>query len=350
MLQYRQSSATNENCQGERYDSHRHHSDGWPGHSHHQVPETFGRAFAIGITLNLLYVIAQVVFGLAAHSLALLADAGHNLGDVVGLGMAWGASVLAERQPTMRFTYGLRRSTILASLANAILLLVAVGGITWEAIRRFFGEPTSVAGITVVCVAAVGVAINWLTAMLFISGQKRDLNIKGAFLHMAADAAVSGGVVVTGFAILVTKWWWLDPVVSLLINAVIVWGTWSLLRDSVSMTMDAVPPGVDLPGVQDYFRSLSGIAGFHHLHIWPLSTTEVALTVHLVKPGAEGDDELLRNVNRELRTRFGIDHPTIQFERAPASRDSPVGGGGKFCTGSSCMDENAGPTSPPDAS
>lgn len=309
--------------------AHGHHSHEGPRHTH-QLPATFGRAFAIGITLNLLYVIAQVLFGLAAHSLALLADAGHNLGDVMGLCLAWGASVLAQRQPTLRYTYGLRRSTILASLVNAILLLVAVGGITWEAIRRF-GEHTSVAGITVIFVAAVGIAINWLTALLFASGRKRDLNIKGAFVHMAADAAVSGGVVVAGLLILLTGWWWLDPVVSLLINAVIVWGTWGLLRDSMDMTMDAVPPGVDLPSVQSYFRSLSGVTDFHHLHIWSLSTTEIALTVHLVKPETEGDDELLRNLGRELSARFGIDHPTIQFERTHVLQGSPVGGGGAPC-------------------
>ena len=204
-----------------------HPSHGGSGHTHH-LPTSFGRAFAIGITLNIVYVFAQVLFGLAAHSLALLADAGHNLGDVMGLIMAWGASVLARRQPTARYTYGLRRSTILASLANAILLLVAVGGITWEAIRRF-GTHEQINGITVICVAAVGVAINGITAMLFASGQKNDLNIKGAFMHMAADAAVSAGVVVAGLAILVSGWSWLDPLVSLVINAIIVWGTWAFV-------------------------------------------------------------------------------------------------------------------------
>ena len=302
-------------------DSHDHHShsgEGHAGHAHH-FPATFGKAFAIGITLNILYVLAQVLFGLAAHSLALLADAGHNLGDVMGLGLAWGASVLAQRKPSSRYTYGLRRGTILASLANAILLLVAVGGITWEAIRRF-GEHEKVAGITVIWVAALGVLINGVTAMLFASGRKNDLNIKGAFMHMAADAAVSVGVVVAGLVILLSGWWWLDPAVSLLINAIIVWGTWGLLRDSLDMTMDAVPPGVDVPVVQSYFRDLPGITGFHHLHIWPLSTTETALTVHLVKPQADGDDALLGTVCSELSTRFGIEHATIQFEREAVVR------------------------------
>jgi cobalt-zinc-cadmium efflux system protein len=303
-------------------DSHDHHSHGGSGHAH-PLPVTFGKAFAIGITLNAIFVLAQVLFGLAAHSLALLADAGHNLGDVLGLSLAWGASVLAQRQPSLRYTYGLRRSTILASLANAILLLVAVGGITWEAVRRF-GEHEEVAGWTVICVAAAGILVNGVTAMLFASGRKDDLNIKGAFLHMAADAAVSAGVVIAGFVILFSGWWWLDPVVSLLINAVIVWGTWGLLRDSLDMTMDAVPASVDVPSVQSYFRGLAGISDFHHLHIWPLSTTETALTVHLVKPQSEGDDALLRTVCGELRARFGIEHATIQFER---SRSAVPGAG-----------------------
>jgi len=259
-------------------------------------------------------VVAQVLFGLFAHSLALLADAGHNLSDVLGLFMAWGASRLAQRAPTMRYTYGLRRSSILASLANAILLLVAVGVITWEAIRRFW-EPTSVAGLTVIWVAALGIVINGFTAMLFASGRKGDLNIKGAFLHMAADATVSAGVVVAGIVILLSGWWWLDPVVSLIINVVIVWGTWGLLRDSVNMALDAVPPEVNVATVQNYFRTLSGVTDFHHLHIWSLSTTQCALTVHLIKPQSGGDDELLKIVNQELSARFGISHATIQFER-----------------------------------
>jgi cobalt-zinc-cadmium efflux system protein len=305
-----------------------HHSHGGSGHTHH-LPTSFGKAFAIGITLNIVYVFAQVLFGLAAHSLALLADAGHNLGDVVGLCLAWGASRLALRPPTLRYTYGLRRSTILASLANAILLLLAVGGITWEAIRRF-GEHERVEGMTVICVAAVGIVINGVTALLFASGRKNDLNIKGAFMHMAADAAVSAGVVVAGLVMLFSGWWWLDPVVSLLINAVIVWGTWGLLRGSLDLAMDAVPEGVDVPGVQNYFRNLPGIIGFHHLHIWPLSTTETALTVHLIKPRTEGDDDLLGTVNLELSARFRIDHATIQFERAEEER---IGVSAKGCVG-----------------
>ena len=301
--------------------SHDHHSQTDVGHSHH-LPTTFGKAFAIGIALNIVYVVAQVLFGLFAHSLALLSDAGHNLGDVLGLFMAWGASQLAQRAPTSRYTYGLRRSSIMASLANAILLFVAVGGITWEAIRRFW-EPASVAGVTVICVAAVGIVINGVTAMLFASGRKGDLNIRGAFVHMAADAVVSAGVVVAGIVILLSGWWWLDPVVSLVINAVIVWGTWGLLRDSVNMALDAVPPGVDVASVQNYFRSLSGVTDFHHLHIWSLSTTQAALTVHLIKPQTGGDDHLLESVNQELTERFGISHATIQFERQMPAQCCP---------------------------
>jgi cobalt-zinc-cadmium efflux system protein len=310
------------------HDSHGEHSHDGSGHAHH-LPTTFGKAFAIGITLNIAYVAVQALFGLFAHSLALLADAGHNLSDVLGLFAAWGASRLAQRAPTSRYTYGLRRSSILAALANAILLLVAVGGITWEAIRRFW-EPTTVAGLIVICVAAAGIVVNGFTAMLFASGRKGDLNIKGAFLHMAADAVVSAGVVVAGIVILLAGWWWLDPVVSLIINVVIVWGTWGLLRDSVSMALDAVPPGVDIATVQTYFRSLPGVTEIHHLHIWSLSTTQAALTVHLVKPQTEGDDDLLETVNQELSERFGISHVTIQFERQmPASRCPPECRGGE---------------------
>ena len=195
-------------------------------------------------------------------------------------------------------------------------------GITWEAIRRFW-EPTSVAGVTVICVAAVGIVINGVTAMLFASGRKGDLNIRGAFVHMAADTVVSAGVVVAGIVILLSGWWWLDPVVSLVINAVIVWGTWGLLRDSVNMELDAVPPGVDVASVENYFRSLSGVTDFHHLHIWSLSTTQAALTVHLIKPQTGGDDDLLESVNQELSERFGISHATIQFERQMPAQCCP---------------------------
>ena len=292
------------------------HQHGGLGHSH--APATFGKAFAIGTALNLGFVAVQVVFGLLAHSLALLADAGHNLGDVFGLLLAWWASHLVKTRPTARRTYGLGRSSILAALANAVFLLVAIGGITWEAVRRF-GDPTPVAGGTVIWVAALGIAINTATALLFMSGRKGDLNVRGAFMHMAADAAVSAGVVVAGFAILHTGWHWLDPVTSLVINAIIVWGTWGLLRDSTNLALDAVPTGIEPAKVRAYLEALPNVAAVHDLHIWGLSTTETALTVHLVKPDAAIDDGLLARVCQRLREKFGIGHATIQLERGDSA-------------------------------
>ena len=301
-------------------DDHGHyepgHHHGGLGHSH--APKDFGAAFAIGTALNLGFVVVQVIFGLFAHSLALLADAGHNLGDVFGLLLAWWASHLVKSLPTERHTYGLGRSSILAALANAVFLLVAVGGITWEAVRRFH-DPTPVAGGTVIWVAALGIAINTATALLFMSGRKGDLNVKGAFLHMAADAAVSAGVVVAGIAILYTGWHWLDPVTSLAINAIIVWGTWGLLHDATNLALDAVPAGIDTAAVRGYLEKLPQVVAVHDLHIWALSTTQTALTVHLVKPGAEIDDGLLACASAELREKFGIGHVTIQFERGDAA-------------------------------
>jgi cobalt-zinc-cadmium efflux system protein len=294
------------------HDKDHHHHHGGLGHSHGAV--NFGRAFAIGTALNIGYVIVQVIFGIAAHSLALVADAGHNLGDVLGLVLAWWASHLTRQPATDQRTYGLRRSSILAALANAIFLLVAVGGISWEAIRRF-GDKSAVAGWTVIWVAAIGVIINLGTALLFQAGRERDLNIRGAFLHMAADASVSFGVVMAGAIILFTGWHWLDPTVSLLINAIIVYGTWGLLRDSFNLAMDAVPPGVNVSEVRRYLQSIPAITDAHHLHVWALSTTETALTVHLVKPDPFDDDGLLQRINQELTERFGIGHATIQFER-----------------------------------
>jgi cobalt-zinc-cadmium efflux system protein len=266
------------------------------------------------MALNVTFIIAEVVFGLRSHSLALLADAGHNLSDVLGLGLAWGALLLGQRPPTQRHTYGMRRASILAALANAILLLIAIGAIAWEAVQRL-GRPEAVEGGVVMAVAALGVAINGATALLFLSGRKEDINVRGASLHMTADAAVSLGVVVAGFLIARTGWSWLDPAMSLAISAVIVWGTWGLLRDSLNLAMDAVPPGVPVPEVEAYLRALPGITAIHDLHIWAMSTTEVALTVHLIKPDAEIDDALLGRICRELHDRFGIEHTTIQLER-----------------------------------
>lgn len=283
-------------------------------HSHSHATNTRSRAFALGMFLNVTFIVAEVAFGLRAHSLALLADAGHNLSDVLGLGLAWGAVVLGQRPPTERHTYGMRRASILAALANAALLLVAVGAIVWEALQRL-GRPEAVGGGVVVTVAALGVVINGATAMLFLSGRKEDVNVRGAFLHMTTDAGVSLGVVVAGLVIARTGWLWLDPAISLGISAVIVWGTWSLLRESLHLAMDAVPQGVSRPEVEAYLRTLPGVTAVHDLHIWGMSTTEIALTAHLVKPDAQVDDALLQRINHDLHQRFGIEHTTIQLER-----------------------------------
>lgn len=281
------------------------------GHSH--APANYNMAFAAGIALNTVFIVAEVVYGLRAHSLALVADAGHNLSDVLGLLLAWGAVALSRRLPTKRYTYGLRRSSILAALFNAMLLLIAVGGIAWEAVLRF-AHPQPVVGGTVIVVAGIGIAINGATALLFMSGSKGDLNIRGAFLHMAADAGVSLGVVLAGVAIGVTGWLWLDPAVSLAIVAVITAGTWGLLRDSVNLALDAVPGDIDILAVQSFLESLPGVTEVHDLHIWAMSTTEPALTAHLVLPGLTDDDALLARACRELHDRFGIEHATLQLE------------------------------------
>jgi cobalt-zinc-cadmium efflux system protein len=290
------------------------HHEHTHGHSHPTASLDFGGVFAVGTALNILYVAVQVVFGIFAHSLALLADAGHNFGDVLGLLLAWGATYLAKTRPTVRRTYGLGRSSILAALANAILLLIAVGGITWEAIRRF-GYPGDVAGRTVMIVAALGILVNGLTAALFFRGRKQDLNIRGAFLHMAADAAVSAGVVVAGVLIMLTRWSWIDPLASLLINAVIVCGTWGLLRDGLRMALDAVPENVDPTAVRRYLEDQIGVTAVHDLHIWPLSTTRTALTVHLEMPDGASGDHFLHGLCEQLHDQFGIEHSTIQIEQ-----------------------------------
>lgn len=287
------------------------HGHSHSGHSH--APKNFGAAFAIGTGLNFAFVVVEVVFGFYAHSLALVADAGHNMGDVLGLLLAWGASALARRAPTQRHTYGMRSSSILAALFNAIFLLVSVGAIAWEAIRRF-GNPTDVAGWTVIWVSAVGIAINTATALMFMSGRKGDLNIRGAFMHMAADAGISAGVVVAGFVILATGLHWIDPVVSLAISAVIIWGTWGLLRDSVNLALQAVPEGIELSEVKEYLAGLPHVTAVHDLHVWPMSTTETALTAHLVREVDRCDSSLLEQCCKELHDKFEIQHATIQFE------------------------------------
>ncbi|MEP6602474.1 MAG: cation diffusion facilitator family transporter [Spartobacteria bacterium] len=283
-------------------------------HDHGAVGQNFTRAFAIGVTLNVAYVLAQVIFGFRGHSLALLADAGHNLGDVLGLVLAWGASHLAKRPGTERRTYGWRRTSIMAALLNAVFLLVAVGAITLEALRRLGGRE-DVDANTIIGVAAAGIAINGVTAWLFMAGRKSDLNIRGAFTHMAADAAIAAGVVIAGVAIHFTGWSWLDPATSLLINIIIVVGTWSLLRESFNLATDAVPEHVDLAAVKNYLAGLPDVSAVHDLHIWAMSTTQIALTAHLVMPNQTGGDPFLHDVCAHLQHAFGIEHSTIQVEQ-----------------------------------
>jgi len=283
------------------------------GHGHDHGQANYGRIFAIGIALNLGFVIVEFTYGRIAHSLALVADAGHNLSDVLSLLLAWGAAILSKRYPTPERTYGFRRSSILAALVNAVVLLVAVGAIAWEAMRRF-GEPSQVEGQTVIIIAGIGIAVNAATALLFMSGRKSDLNIRGAFLHMAADAGVSLGVVLAGFAIIYTGWAWLDPLVSLVIVAVIFIGTWGLLRDSVNLALDAVPEGVNIKDVQSYLNDLPKCVEVHDLHIWGMSTTETALTAHLVMNNPVCDDALLARTAKDLHDKFGIEHATLQVE------------------------------------
>lgn len=282
-------------------------------HNHNHHDGNYNRAFAIGITLNVAFVVIEAGYGVLADSLALIADAVHNLSDVVSLLLALGASLLARKAATEKRTYGWRKATIIASLSSAILLLVALGGITWEAINRF-SQPAPVAGLTVIVVAAIGVVINTLTAMLFFKGQKDDLNIKGAFLHMAADAGVSLGVVVAGAMILLMGWLWIDPVISLLIVAVILFVTWGLLKNSMNYVMDAVPESIDMSALRQYLMSLDSVASTHDLHVWPMSTTEIAMTVHLVVNDNRLDNSFLRNLQQHLHDYFGIAHSTIQIE------------------------------------
>lgn len=295
-------------------DDHGHehsHHHGLGGH--HDAPTGFGRAFAIGVSLNAAYVVAEAFSGFAVHSVALIADAGHNFGDVIGLLGAWLAGWLSKREPSSQYTYGLRRSSILAALSNAIILLVVTGGIAWEAIQRLITpEPTG--GLIIMIVAIVGIFVNGITALMFMSGRKGDLNIKAAFMHMAADASLALGVAIAGAVIMFTGWLWLDPAVSLIISLVIVIGTWSLLRDSVNLSLDAVPSGIDQDAVGDYLRALPGVTEVHDLHIWAMSTTETAMTAHLVRMDAEADGGLLRRLTHDVRERFSIGHATIQFE------------------------------------
>ena len=274
--------------------------------------------------LNVGFVAVEAVYGLLSNSVALLADAGHNLSDVLGLLLAWGAATLSKRQPSANFTYGLRRSSILSALFNAVFLLVAIGAIAFEAIQRL-GDPQPVAGGTVMAVASVGILVNGITAWLFARGGEHDLNIRGAYLHMAADAAVSAGVVVSGLLILQTGWPWIDSATSLIVVAVILVGTWGLLRRSVNMALDRVPEHIPPADVTDALAALPGVTRVHDLHIWSLSTTEVALTCHLVMPAGCPGDAFLREVSDLLHHRFRIGHSTIQVERAYIEQCAPTG-------------------------
>lgn len=284
-----------------------------PHAHHHHEPTSYNRAFAIGIALNVGFVLIEAGYGLYADSLALIADAGHNLSDVLGLGLAWGAMLLATKASTDRRTYGYRKVTIMASLVSAIVLLVALGGIAWEALGRFF-QPQPVAGTVVIVVAAIGVVINTVTAMLFYSGQKHDLNIRSAFLHMAADAAVSFAVIIAGVIIVWQGWLWIDPAITLVIVAVILVSAWGLLRESLNFAIDAVPASIDLVAIRDYLSGLEDVTDLHDLHVWALSTTEVALTVHLVVTGDRLHDDALLDIQQHLHDHFGIAHATIQVE------------------------------------
>jgi len=300
------------------HDDHHSHNHDHGGHSHscghhHGDPNNHGRAFVIAIALNTAFVVIEFAFGLIANSTALIADAGHNLSDVLGLILAWSAAILSRRVPNERYTYGLRSTSILASLVNAMILLVTCGAIAWEAVQRF-SQPPAVAGLTVTLVAAVGIIVNGLSAWLFMKDSKGDLNIRGAYLHMATDAAVSLGVVVTGIVIIYTGWYWLDPVISLVIIGVIVIGTWGLLRESVQLALSAVPSNIEVAAIDVYLRQCNGVTDIHDLHIWGMSTTENALTVHLVMPDGYPGDAFMDDIMQTLKARFSVHHSTLQIE------------------------------------
>ena len=284
-------------------------------HGHHHAPQDFGTAFILAILLNSAFVIVEAVFGFLYGSMALVADAGHNLSDVLALVLAWGASVAAKRAPTERFTYGYKSSTILAALTNALLLAVAIGAILFETAHRLF-EPSEPQGMVMIVVAGIGVLINTGTALLFLRGQE-DLNIRGAYLHMAADALISVGVVIAGIVILLTGLWWVDPLVSFAIVAVIAWGTWGLAKDSIQLSLLAVPARLDVGEVRAHLAAMDGVEDVHDLHIWPMSTTETALTAHLVMPGRPASDAFLKSLSDSLEARFSIGHSTIQVESDP---------------------------------
>jgi cobalt-zinc-cadmium efflux system protein len=306
---------------GEKHDHEHHHGHAHgsaahkhtPGHHHDHAPADFGKAFAIGLTLNIAFVIAEVIFGVIGNSMALLADAGHNLGDVLGLVVAWAGMTIAKRAPTARFTFGLGKSSVLAALINAMLLLVAVGAITIEAIQRLL-DPQPVATTLIMIVAAIGVVVNGVTAWMFERGREGDINIRGAFLHMSADAAISAGVVIAGFVIELTGLVWIDPLMSLVLNAVIVWGTWGLLKSATTMALAGVPPGIEIEDVRAALMRLPGVTEVCDLHVWPLSTQESALSCHLVMPSGHPGDAFLVEAARMVKARFSINHPTFQID------------------------------------
>jgi cobalt-zinc-cadmium efflux system protein len=283
-------------------------------HDHNHHTGDYNRAFAVGVLLNIIFVAIEAGYGVAAGSLALIADAGHNLSDVLSLLLAWGASWLAAKPATGKRTYGFRKATIMASLLNAVVLLFALGGIAWEAVGRIF-DPGPIAAKTIIVVAAIGVVVNAVTAWLFVSGRKEDLNIKGAYLHMVADAGVSLGVVAAGVLVMLTGWQLIDPLISILIVAVILVGTWSLLRNSMNLALDSVPENVDMEKVENYLAGLEHVYQIHDLHVWGMSTTEVALSVHLVTTKDALGNNYLSRVQQELYEYFGIEHSTIQIEK-----------------------------------
>ena len=301
-------------------DGHGHaHGHGHHDHNHHHAPRNFDRAFAIGIALNLGFVLVEAYYGWKIDSLALLADAGHNLSDVAGLLLAWGGTYASRLRPDSRHTYGWKRASILAAFINALLLLVAMGSLAWEAVIRL-QSPQPVEGVTIMVVAAIGIVVNSATALLFMRGGRRDLNLRGAYLHMVADAVVSAGVVIAGALGLWLGWSWIDPVASLAIAAVIVAGTSGLLKQSVHLMFDGVPASVDLMQVRTLLEALPGVTRVHDLHVWAMGTSEIALTAHLVMPESHADDAFLETATRALHERFAIDHVTLQVMRTPFTR------------------------------
>jgi cobalt-zinc-cadmium efflux system protein len=309
----------------EPHDAHDHGHDHKGGHHHHHAPQAGqGRTFAIAVALNVVIVIVQAVYGFIAHSTALLADAGHNLSDVLGLLLAWGAVWLGTRKPSERYTFGLGSSSILASLANAALLLFACGAIVLEAVQRLL-NPAPVAGLDVFIVATIGLVVNGFSAWLFMRGSKEDLNIRGAFLHMAGDAGISAAVAVSGLVILYTGASWVDPAMSIVVVAVIVAGTWGLGRDAMRLAMAAVPPGVDKPRIEKYLSDLPGVTDVHDLHVWALSTTENAMTAHIVMPAGHPGDVFVDAIVGTLRRDYAMHHATLQVEMGTTVHSCSLG-------------------------